>query len=171
MSERFISLKCQSCGAKLDVYEDQDHFACGHCGTEIMVQRRGGTVALKAVTEAIKEVQVGTDRTAAELALARLDKELSQLRAEYTQAQKGLSDQPWSVAVLVLVLWVVLRPGSGGSPGFTIGAILLAAVAMGFALRRDSRNKQKRKRLLAEISSKIKAVEQEMDRNRKLLGG
>jgi len=69
MPENFISLKCQSCGGKLDVYEDMERFACGYCGSEMIVQRRGGTIALKLVQEAIKKVQIGTDQTAAELAL------------------------------------------------------------------------------------------------------
>jgi hypothetical protein len=81
MSEHFINLGCANCGAKLDVYDDMERFACGYCGTEMAVQRRGGTVALKAVTDAIKQVQVGTDKTAAELALARLRQDLAALEA------------------------------------------------------------------------------------------
>ena len=86
MPSEFISLKCQSCGAKLDVYPDMERFACGYCGTEMMVQRRGGTVGLKAITEAIRDVQVGTDKTAAELALVRLQNEISILRQEHGKA-------------------------------------------------------------------------------------
>src|SRR5260370_39266773 len=82
MPENFISLKCQSCGGKLDVYEDMERFACGYCGTEMIGQRRSGTVALKLVQEAIKKVQVGTDKTAAELALVRLDDELKALNSK-----------------------------------------------------------------------------------------
>lgn len=47
-----------------------------------MVQRRGGTVSLKLVGEAIARVQAGTDRTAAELALIRLGAELENLESE-----------------------------------------------------------------------------------------
>jgi len=81
-SDQFISLKCTSCGAKLDVYTDMQGFACGYCGIEMIVQRRGGTVALQAVTEAISKVQIGTDKTAAELALVRLDNEKNRLNEE-----------------------------------------------------------------------------------------
>ncbi len=42
----------------------------------MIVVRRGGTVALKAVSEAIKKVQIGTEKTAAELAIVRYEKEL-----------------------------------------------------------------------------------------------
>jgi ribosomal protein S27E len=82
MHDKFISLRCQNCGGKLDVYDDMERFACGHCGTEMIVQRRGGTIALKSVAEAIQKVQVGTDKTAAELAIARYDAELKQLEAD-----------------------------------------------------------------------------------------
>jgi DNA-directed RNA polymerase subunit RPC12/RpoP len=79
MPEHFINLNCANCGGKLEVYDDMDRFACGYCGTQMLVQRRGGTVAIKAVTDAIEKVQVGTDKTAAELALVRLQKELQPL--------------------------------------------------------------------------------------------
>src|ERR1700734_3064652 len=99
MDEHFINLNCANCGAKLDVYDDMERFSCGYCGTELIVQRRGGTVALKNVTEAIKRVQVGTDKTAAELALvrldqesARLDEELKTLTAEFYSIEKRAKD-------------------------------------------------------------------------------
>jgi hypothetical protein len=82
MSEHSINLNCANCGAKLDVYDDMEHFSCGYCGTELIVQRRGGTVALKMVTEAIQKVQIGTDRTAAELALVRLNQESARIEEE-----------------------------------------------------------------------------------------
>lgn len=77
MSDKFIPLTCKSCGAKLDVYDDMDRFACGFCGVEMLVERRGGTVALRGVERAIERVQIGTDKTAAELALSRLKGELA----------------------------------------------------------------------------------------------
>jgi DNA-directed RNA polymerase subunit RPC12/RpoP len=76
---RAIPLKCVNCGAKLEITPDMDRFACGYCGTEQLVERKGGTIALKGVEEAISRVQVGTDKTAAELALPRLEKELEEV--------------------------------------------------------------------------------------------
>jgi ribosomal protein S27AE len=70
-----ISLKCSNCGAGLSIPNDIDHLACGFCGSEQTVERAGGIVALKPLTQAIKQVQVGTDKTAAELALHRLGQE------------------------------------------------------------------------------------------------
>jgi cysteine sulfinate desulfinase/cysteine desulfurase-like protein len=56
-----------------------DVFACAFCGSQQRVERKGGTVALHKIKGAIKAVQRGTDRTAAELALPRLEKELAEI--------------------------------------------------------------------------------------------
>jgi hypothetical protein len=49
--ERFVSLGCPRCGVRLDVYDDMSHFACGSCGGDALVQRRGDSIALKAWKE------------------------------------------------------------------------------------------------------------------------
>jgi hypothetical protein len=90
MPTDFISLTCQSCGAKLDVYPDMERFACRNCGAEMIVQRRGGTVGLKSITKAIRGIQIGTDKTAAELALLRLQNEVAILRQEHAKAMDNL---------------------------------------------------------------------------------
>ncbi len=79
---RTLTLKCPGCGAGLDVTPEMDRFACGYCGTEQIVQRQGGTVALKLITDAILQVQSGTDRTAAELAIRRINDEVAALDFE-----------------------------------------------------------------------------------------
>jgi predicted RNA-binding Zn-ribbon protein involved in translation (DUF1610 family) len=104
VADRFIPLKCQSCGAKLDVYDDMTRFACGYCGLEMLVERRGGTVSLKAVEEAIQKVQVAADKTAAELALSRLEGELKALEA---QRQSLLRVKPSGGCVLLVFLAVI----------------------------------------------------------------
>ena len=80
MTEHFVPLKCQSCGASLEVYDDVDELACGYCGTVMTVQRRGGTVWLKSVADALARVQLATDRTVAELSLARYEAEYRELK-------------------------------------------------------------------------------------------
>jgi len=87
--ELFVLLSCPSCGGKLDVYKDMERFACAYCGTEMLAQRRGGTVSLQAVTQAIRSLQNGTDRTAAELAIARYSGELRELQARQSKLSKG----------------------------------------------------------------------------------
>jgi predicted RNA-binding Zn-ribbon protein involved in translation (DUF1610 family) len=80
-----LTLKCINCGANLEISEDMTRFACGYCGTEQLVQRRGGTVALKPIANAIARVQAGTDKTAAELAIRRLKEELNDINHKYNQ--------------------------------------------------------------------------------------
>lgn len=85
-----IAMKCASCGAGLQIAPDMDHFACGYCGASLTVARQGGTVALNLVADSIAKVQVGTDRTAAELAIARISKEIDQLRNKLAQNEKDI---------------------------------------------------------------------------------
>jgi len=73
MSDKFVNLSCANCGAKLEIYNDMDRFACGFCGAEMLVHRRGGTVALKVVMNAAKKVRIATDKTAPESAIVRLE--------------------------------------------------------------------------------------------------
>jgi hypothetical protein len=113
MSDHFVGLNCTNCGAKLDVYDDMERFFCGYCGTEMVVQRRGGTINLKGVTEAIKKVQIGTDKTAAELAPVRLTEELKQLTFEATNlrtrhtSHKGLSIGLASVTIVIGFVFLI----------------------------------------------------------------
>jgi ribosomal protein S27E len=71
----FVRIKCPSCASKLEIYPDMTTFACGDCGKHVSVKRRGGTVSL-ALEESSRSVASSTGRTAAELALVRLEKEL-----------------------------------------------------------------------------------------------
>jgi predicted RNA-binding Zn-ribbon protein involved in translation (DUF1610 family) len=92
------TLKCTSCGSSLNVSSDMERFACGYCGTDQVVLRSGGTVSLKPVEDAIHKVQVGTDKTAAELALVRLPKELAELEASWRQCEEQLAVRRGSLA-------------------------------------------------------------------------
>jgi predicted RNA-binding Zn-ribbon protein involved in translation (DUF1610 family) len=78
----FITLSCPSCGHKLQITEDVDRFACAACGNEHIVNRSGGIVTLKPFINSIKNVQVGVDKTASELAITRLNNEITKLQEE-----------------------------------------------------------------------------------------
>jgi ribosomal protein S27AE len=127
MDNSFIKLNCANCGAKLDVYEDTDRFACGSCGTELTVRRRGGTIALKAVTEAIHKVQAGTDRAAAELAIARFEKEREKLNKQQGKGAAGgcLGGCLGTLGFIVILAGAVLiYSGDAGNVFFGILLIL-----------------------------------------------
>lgn len=57
-----VSLKCPGCGASLDVPENTATFTCTYCGTPVQIVREAAETT-------------GTDKVAAELAIARLQKE------------------------------------------------------------------------------------------------
>lgn len=77
----FVTLSCPSCGGKLEITKDVERFACAHCGQEHIVKRTGGIMFLSPVVDALKKVGVGVDKTAAELAIVRLHKEIAELQA------------------------------------------------------------------------------------------
>lgn len=131
MTEGFVSLKCRNCGAPLDVYDDVGRFACQHCGTEMDVLRRGGTVSLRLVEAAIQRVQEGTDKTAAELAIVRYTADLQRCRGEQEAIRSRRSGQVTTalgcggtLAVLG-VTFLVVAPDAG-----PIGPILLGLGAI-----------------------------------------
>lgn len=84
-----MKLSCVNCSAPLEIGDDLERFACSYCGTNQIVERAGGIVALKKVQTAIHAVQRGTDRTAAELALPRLNKELAEAQAARVAVQNA----------------------------------------------------------------------------------
>ncbi|MDH6170785.1 hypothetical protein M2282_005963 [Variovorax boronicumulans] len=79
---RAMALRCAGCGANLEVEPDVDHLTCGYCRTQQEVVRRGGVVRLQKLEDAIALVQRGTDKTAAELAIPRLERELLEVDAD-----------------------------------------------------------------------------------------
>jgi DNA-directed RNA polymerase subunit RPC12/RpoP len=88
-----LKLSCVGCGAPLDIVTDLDTFACSYCGLQQQVERKGGVVALKRFEAAINAVQRGTDRTAAELALVRLTKEVADGEAKRKLAIAMLTEK------------------------------------------------------------------------------
>ncbi len=94
----FITLSCPSCGHKLQITEDIDRFACAACGNEHIVNRSGGIVTLKPVIDSIQRVQVGVDKTASELAIPRLERDLVELEQEYSELwNKRGKKLPWDI--------------------------------------------------------------------------
>jgi len=75
----FVTLSCPSCGGKLQITADIERFACAYCGNEHVVRRGGGIVSLIPIADDIKGIKTGVDKTAAELAIVRLEKEINEL--------------------------------------------------------------------------------------------
>lgn len=75
----FISLSCPSCGGKLQIKSGMERFACGYCGNEHMVINQGGALYLAPVAETLHNIRTGTDKTASELAIVRVKKEIDEI--------------------------------------------------------------------------------------------
>lgn len=78
----FISLTCPSCGGKLQVTTDTERFACPHCGNEHLLRKTSGGISLAPVTENLRRIQAGTDKTAGEMKYARLNNELQEIEKQ-----------------------------------------------------------------------------------------
>ena len=119
---RVIKLSCVSCGSNLDISQSMNRLACGHCGTQQIVERSGGAIHLRGVAEALSKVQVGTDKTAAELAIARLTKEFEAV--SYQRAEK---EQNWlNIRTQKLYEWNAFLEGKKNSVNV---ATLISAIA------------------------------------------
>jgi DNA-directed RNA polymerase subunit RPC12/RpoP len=136
MAIEFIVLECKGCGAALEIYDDMDSFACRYCGTRMVVQRRGGTVGLKSLEEAVGRVQAGTDKTAAELALVRYKQELEEVLKERDRLRQSYEDPKFrytgygvmaiALGLMVGILAAVFQSGTA--------AVIAVAVAIGGGL-------------------------------------
>jgi hypothetical protein len=135
MPEEFVALNCRNCGAKLQVYPDMDRFACSYCGTEMVVQRRGGTVALKAVEQAIQRVQKGTDKTAAELALVRLGAEQEALLQRHEQLQSVKRNSGAAgCGILMLMLGTPFIIVHWAFSGFALSYLITLAILLAIGI-------------------------------------
>jgi DNA-directed RNA polymerase subunit RPC12/RpoP len=138
---QILLLRCGNCGASLEISNELNQFACGYCGTEQIVERKGGTVALKPITDAIARIQTSTDKTAAELALRRLPQESNKLLWQRSQREalgnKQVADRRASAvssvekvifASLVLVPVSAVFCSSTAGPGNGAAAAMIGAV-------------------------------------------
>lgn len=164
-----ISMSCPNCGAKLEVAHDGERLACGHCGTESMVRRRGGAVSLRPVVEAIRRVQSGTDRTAAELAIARLRHDQEAVKAK--QAARHAATRGETVALLFglgfafigLIVLATDSPGARESRSGAIGFIVIGAFAFVAAFRTAGHRRAEERRLDAQWQQIERQIRRQID--------
>ena len=168
-----MRLTCPTCGAKLEVTEDMERFACLHCGNEMLVIRRGGAASIEPVVRELERVRDGAVRTASELAIERLDRELIELRRE--KGQTGLGSCVLVLAcsgVVALAACIALFAVGSQSPdtGSSLVCVGLmvapAMVGLAFAFRRLQKGKQQEEELDSLIAGKI----QERRRHQEVVG-
>lgn len=172
-----LSLKCPSCGAALEITSEMDRFACGFCGTEQIVQRQGGTVVLKLLGDAIARVQLGTDRTAAELALRRLREDMAALEQERLQVRPPPPSKDTNskntVSGLIFIVLFLLCSGFLAFGEFGISAIIFMAMIVfiinsitseaehvnAHAAKQQTEFENRSKALTAKINEQLKLLE------------
>lgn len=180
----FVTLSCPSCGGKLEITSDIDRFACAHCGTEHVVKRGGGLVSLAPVTEEIRRVRAGVDKTASELAIKRLTEEIEQLEKQ-RPSPPGYGGCLYVVAgltILVTLIFVGVQYASDYVPTYEEGrkALVVAVPSViGFislvvltALGAKADRQQKaqfEKTVSAEFEARLQAKEEELERHKALV--
>src|SRR5262245_7289350 len=83
----FLTLTCPTCGAKLKVTDHINLLVCASCGNEHMVHRDGGAIYLGPIAQDVHHIRTNTDKTAAELAIGRLQKEVADIEAKAQQVK------------------------------------------------------------------------------------
>lgn len=138
MPPEFVVLSCPACGGKLHVTEDIERFACGSCGSEMIVNRGGGIISLIPVTEGLRRIQSGTDKTASELAIVRLGKEIGQLEAkldEMRDERSRAAQQAAKFGVIGVVFALFVFSASNGEAGrIACGSVALAGAFIAFLI-------------------------------------
>lgn len=138
----YITLSCPACGGKLQISDDIQRFVCAHCRNEHIVRRGGGVVSIAPIVEGLGRVQQGTDRTAAELAIARLTKEIADLEVQLeelramplTKIVKASPQEQISWLLSVLFLLVMCPSGAADSQFAIVFTTMLLFVCVGAAL-------------------------------------
>lgn len=179
-----FSLSCANCSAPLEVDGEKERFVCGYCGSAQVLERKGGTVALKKVENAIHAVQRGTDRTAAELAIPRLTRERDEALAAraaavkahsqlYTKARSGRTMLAALVFAVLFVLGGVVIGSSDSSSalqttmGFAWLFSLIALPAFVFSkVKLPPKNPQAK---IAEYDARLSRIEEHLRVNRSIL--
>ena len=157
-----VTLTCPSCGAKLEIGEDIERFACSHCGNEHIVKRSGGTVSLMPVLEQIKKVRAGVDKTASELAIKRLKEEIREIQSRMPAVEEGsfIKVMNWFMGLFVLATLGAILTGEWGD---IIGAsaLLIASITIGYFIRKkeDASMAEKRKPYIDAIAQRKRELE------------
>jgi len=160
----FVSLSCPSCGAKLEITNDIEKFACIHCGNEHVVKRSGGIVTLHPLMEEIKKISHGIDATANELMLSRIENEIRELKPKKEAYETSIiSNLVVTLLIMIAIAIIIIYQRAE----CILGAIVVIGPTVYFILRGrkaqasaiDRKNKKIDKRLSELKSEKERLIE------------
>lgn len=176
----FITLTCPTCGAKLKLNNSLSLLVCASCGNEHMIHRDGGAIYLAPLAQDVRQIRIGTDKTAAELAVSRLTKELDALNVEFEELINRSDDQwvdsgPAKTTIALggffaLIAVITLASGSWGL-AIPCGAVAAFMLYDGFKSQagRDEKINSLREEALAPIEDKLDKKEEQLRKSREIL--
>lgn len=175
-----ITLSCPTCGSKLKVTDQIHLLVCLHCGNEHMVVRDSGTMYLAPLAQDVRQIRVGVDKTAAELAVARLSKEIEQLATAHNTAAAKTPDE-WSPPnnlekfcsksinplIVIGVLGVITQKSLAV---FIIGVAVVVCFMVHLLLSGNRRYKATKDRanVLAELDASLAIKQEQYRKNRRI---
>lgn len=174
-----ISLKCPNCGANLEITSEMSSFSCGYCGASQMVERSGGTVSLRLLSEGIARVQAGTDKTAAELAIRRLKEELQIAEATHARvqneryfAEQKIRKDFTSYFLLETIAFALVALAVGGWFALFVALAWIAATVSIFKQfqKNTNENEVKYDARLDKIDNQINLLEKRINENTAIIG-
>lgn len=171
-----LTLKCSNCGSNLEITSEMSTFACGYCGASQMVQRQGGTVSLKLLSESISKVQIGTDKTAAELAIKRLKEEIEEANLQFSAHEKKRLEEVGQANALFGILWafgaILCIIIIGYSGAVIIPTILLVAGTGGvlfFYAKNSQRINQDNSKRRQKTTDEINSIKLKISKNKEIV--
>ena len=184
----FVTLACPSCGGKLQITKEIDRFACSYCGNEHLVRREGGLVFLAPIAEDIRHIRGGVDKTAAELAVARLTKEAVALEQTFTMLSEWDDDEwlppspleKWAPVLTFVLpsLMTILLSSYPATPlatfaSFGIFLSFFGCIVLTLLLRRKRMRKINKMRTaeLSELKAMLSQKQKLLARNRLIVDG
>jgi predicted RNA-binding Zn-ribbon protein involved in translation (DUF1610 family) len=169
----FVTLTCPSCGGKLQITNDIERFACGYCGLEHIVKRSGGVVSLAPIVDGLRNIQVGVDKTASELAIGRLEKELTTLSNQCQQIKSEGTPSSQTTGIVVGVVLSLVGIFSF-SNGVNLSGIILIIIGTGLVfllVRNIQHTNRKKQSKIAMVEKEIKEKQTELEKHRKNVTG
>ena len=156
-----VKLQCPSCAGTLEVTKDLEQFACGYCGTAVIVRRGGGTISLSPVIEGLQRVERGVDRTASELAIKRIQEEVAAVDSHLQEQRRKQANDELLFAVGCIALVAGIVALIKGAP---VGAFF--ALAGGMAAYFGHGQQKARTELVLDDRATIRDLEDELRRHR-----
>ena len=142
-SMNLLSVRCNHCGAPLEVAESARYVTCQFCNSQLSVQRTGTAVS----TEVLGEIAQNTERMAENLEIIRIQNDITALDREWEmerekymiRGENGAVTEPGSgvatiffsvIAICFGVFWMVSVSNMGGG-NFSLFGLFFIVAAFG----------------------------------------